>query len=173
MSMKCAVRFIAFLLMGFFGVELHAEGESRIIPEAVKRCFERKEIRGQVKLGFKINPYYLRGDFDGDGNIDLAISIVGAKSSRIGILVCHASGYVVVLRGDNKPVKTFSEMADDNFISGNWTVMEKSDVTRRMNKMKAKYRVLGEAIFMPWDDGDSMILWDGSKFQWVKLRPLD
>lgn len=173
MTVECIIRFIPLFLLLYCCAGLRAEGNSRIVPEAVKRCLERKEIRGQVKLGLKLNPYYLRGDFDGDGNIDLAISIVGAKSSRIGILVCHASGYLEVLRGDSKPAKAFSDMADDNFISGSWTVLEKSDVTRRLSKAKVKNRVLGEAIFMPWDDGDGLILWNGVKFQWVILRSLD
>lgn len=38
---------------------------------------------------FRINPFYLRGDFNGDNISDVAVLIERRKDKKLGILICH------------------------------------------------------------------------------------
>ena len=50
-----------------------------------------------IELAAAVNPFYQRGDFDGDGRPDLALLIRDKATGKVGILVLHRAGKPVLL----------------------------------------------------------------------------
>jgi hypothetical protein len=81
------------------------------VPFVVSICLQ-DETNG-VEISHRMNPFYLRGDFDGDGKLDYAVLFKDRKSEKQGYAFCFAvanrkpqivgAGHAVVL-GSGKPV---------------------------------------------------------------------
>ena len=141
-----------------------------ILPLQVQKCLESQSIKGRVDVLFAQNPYFLRGDFDGDNRPDYAVAVRGRESKRNGVLICHGGARPMILGVDNS-VK-FSDMPDDNFISSNWDVFTKEDA-RTVRKSSGTSGSTpsaypkGESIAMIWEDGICLIYWDASRYRWA------
>lgn len=80
-------------------------------PFVVSKCLQ-DETNG-VEISRRMNPFYLRGDFDGDGKLDYAVLVKDRKSEKQGYAFCFTganrkpqivgAGHAVVL-GSGKPV---------------------------------------------------------------------
>ena len=81
------------------------------VPFVVSKCLQ-DETNG-VEISRRMNPFYLRGDFDGDGKLDYAVLVKDRKSEKQGYAFCFAeanrkpqivgAGHAVVL-GSGEPV---------------------------------------------------------------------
>ena len=96
------------LALLFLTALANAQGENALHPEAVENCVQNHAVKGRFIVNFKTNPYYLRGDFDGDGEPDYAVAIRGKKTMRNGVLICTARKQVFVLGADNPLTPPFS-----------------------------------------------------------------
>lgn len=157
----------------FFLQPVQAADYNRMLPEGVQSCLEREAVRSVAVLQTKTNPYYLRGDFDGDGRPDYAVAIVGRKTGRNGIALCNASGLTLILRGDARPNRPFSDMPDDNFLSGDWCVLTRAEALRRISANKLSVNPKAEVILMPWDDAEGILYFDGRQYLWLLLHSAD
>jgi hypothetical protein len=90
-------------------------------PWAVAAATNRVEISGAV------NPFYQRGDFDGDGKADLAILVRDKATGKIGILMLHRAGKPVLL-GAGRP---FGNGGDDFAWIDRWSVDDGGSNPRR------------------------------------------
>jgi len=61
----------------------NAQSENTLHPEAIENCLQNSAVKGRFVVNLKTNPYYLRGDFDGDGEPDYALSIKGKKQCEM------------------------------------------------------------------------------------------
>lgn len=60
--------------------------------------FESERLVEPYKISCRLNPFYQRGDFDGDGQTDLAVLITNTTNGQHGIaIVRRASGAVMIL----------------------------------------------------------------------------
>jgi hypothetical protein len=137
-------------------------------PDKVAQCLKSPKAAGLTVLT-DINPYYLRGDFDGDGKPDYAFSVRSEKGGT-GVVVCAGNG-VLLLLGSGIGGSQFSNMPQDNFLAPQWAVYAKQEVTAlaafQSNVPRPVPTVKGESIAMIWEDGISLIYWDGTKFRWA------
>ena len=65
-----------------------------------------------------VNPFYQRGDFDGDGRADLAILVRDKATGKIGILVLHRVGKPTLLGAG----RSFGNGGDDFAWIDQWSV---------------------------------------------------
>ena len=89
--------------------------------EQVTRCLKNKKA-SDLKVLTDNNPYYLLGDFDGDGKPDYALE-VGFKKGGTGILICSGNGKVVLL-GNGIGGGKRSDMPNDNLLAPHRDVKE-------------------------------------------------
>jgi hypothetical protein len=80
-----------------------------------------------VELSDGLNPFYQRGDFDGDGRADLAILVRARATGKIGILMLHRAGKPVLL-GAGRP---FGNGGDDFAWIDQWSVEDDAPQPRR------------------------------------------
>lgn len=165
---------IALVLSFLISALLAAPSADELIhPSIVRECLEKPAIKGQLKVMTDVNPYYLRGDFDGDGLVDYAVSVQGIKTRRNGVLVCTGKNKTFVLGAINSLHTPFSDKPNDNFAAPNWQVMTKKEALQIYNYDGDKpVRVIrvalskAEVIAMTWEDGTCLIYWDGSRYRW-------
>ncbi len=112
-----------------FGVKgsLAAEEPTVVHPDQIDNCLKVSVAR-TVEVSMDANPYYLRGDFDGDGKVDYAVAVRGRMTKRNGVLVCAGNHRVFVLGADQPLHPPFSDMPDDNFFAPNWAVYSKPEI---------------------------------------------
>lgn len=136
-------------------------------PLAIENCLEKNRLEGKLVVDSSQNPYYLRGDFDGNGQPDYAIAIQGKVTKRNGVLICFDTGRAVILGADNPKNPPFSDMPDDNFVSPDWEVYTRTESYDLLGHSGNQRKLIkGETVAMVWEDGICLIYWDGRKFNW-------
>lgn len=155
------------LAVGLTTVTGSAEGEP-FQPDKVAQCLKSPKVAGLTVLSSN-NPFYLRGDFDADGKPDYVLA-VRSTSGGTGVLICVGNGSLFLL-GSGLGGGQFSDMPQDRFLAQQWAVYTKQEVAAlgafQSNVPRPVPSVKGEAIAMIWEDGISLIYWDGVKFRWA------
>jgi hypothetical protein len=147
--------------------------ESDLLPDPIERCLEMPNVGARSEVSKTVNPFYLRGDFDGDGKSDYAVAVKGKVSGRLRVLMCMGSNSAIFLGSENGD-NPFSDMKDDNFFAPNWMVYTVSEAKRigryKSNEPRRLATIRGEVLVMWWEDGMSAIYWDGSAFKWAPAQ---
>ncbi len=112
------------------------------------------------------NPYFVRGDFDGDNSIDYAVIVESRKNKREGLLICFR----------NKETRAILLGLDPNnpppfWLLMNWDVETLEEVRQTLdsNGKPVGIKPKGESIVMKGEDWIGIIYWDGKKFLWKKV----
>ena len=91
-NMKLIIIFIGLLpsmiLFGQSKDENNFVFESNL-PDDLHQHYDEANVRTAYAIRTDLNPFYLRGDFDGDKKQDYALAIVEKKSKKKGILIYH------------------------------------------------------------------------------------
>ena len=128
-----------------------------IHPAKLEDCLEAPEVSKAASADLRMNPYYLRGDFDADHKPDFAVIVMGSKTKKSGVLFCLASGRRVILGGDGAT-------SEEPLVAPNWEVATVDEILG-FRKVNGQIPVpKGESILMVWEDGMHYIYWDGAKF---------
>lgn len=108
---------------------------------------------------------YLRGDFNGDNNPDIAILVKNKSSNKIGIIVFHFNSNNYFIFGAGEP---FGNGGDDFGWMSNWTVERKEKVDEGADN-KQPPNLAAEAINVEMAESASAIIyWDGAKYIWYQ-----
>jgi hypothetical protein len=134
-------------------------------PAAIDDCIKDKAFTDRFVIDFSTNPFYLRGDFNGDGKMRYAFAIRDKRRRSLGLAVCDGSTGALTLLGQVAGEK-FSDMEEDNFISQDWEVYENSALKGLFLAMDEVPAAKGEVIAMIWEDGVGLIYFDGKSYKW-------
>jgi hypothetical protein len=131
--------------------------EPESIPDEISRC-----LRGQHELTIngEINPFYLSGDFDGDGLMDFAIQVKVVTSDQKGILVCFAKRKPALI-GAGGPTP-WPKDEDNPWPFDSWIVVP------RGSKLLSIYPYVKHDAFILsiGEEGGALVYWDGTKLNW-------
>jgi hypothetical protein len=147
------------------GNEQDSSTQSWNIPEVVTRLFKKQGIASQFDISLELNPFYLRGDFDGDGKPDIAVLVREKNTRKIGIAICNSQGNKVVVVGAGRKCGNGS---DDFVWMDVWAVYPKGSV--RMGVGERSVPVLrGEALYVAKSESCSaLIYWNGKDYVWYQ-----
>jgi len=124
-----------------------------------------------LELQISRRPYYLRGDFDGDGIPDYAVVVRGRATKRDGVLVCTGRGKSFIVGAVNPIEKPFSDMPGDRFVAPTWMVYSKQETLSlrnwKVNVPSPIPPIRGETIALIWEDGIALLYWTGTGFKWA------
>ena len=98
--------------------------QNQNIPPEIRLIFKSQKIDQEYKISFHLNPFYIRGDFNSDGKIDVAILIEELKSYKKGIAIVNLESLQVKVLGAGK---NFGNGGDDFSWMNMWTVRSKQD----------------------------------------------
>src|SRR5688572_5753644 len=97
------------------------------LPGELRQLYDQEKIRSLYNIRTDLNPFYLRGDFDGDKKQDYALSIVEKKTKKKGILVYHAGTKTHYIMGAGKSLKNGIKGDDYRWMDA-WKVYDEKDV---------------------------------------------
>ena len=97
------------------------------LPAWAAKPWAAATTANHLEISGTVNPFYQRGDFDGDGKADLAILVRAKATGKIGILVLHRAGKPVLL-GAGRP---FGNGGDDFAWIDQWSVDDGGAKPRR------------------------------------------
>lgn len=103
------------MLLALFGnncapQELKADN----IPHEVQTAVESGHFSELYTLDARMNPFYLRGDFDGDGKPDYALWIKTKVDGATGMAIWLSSRREFIVLGAGKPFRFFGS-TESNF----------------------------------------------------------
>jgi hypothetical protein len=144
----------------------NSEDEEIWIPRVVEECLSKVNVGEPIKVATFINPYYLRGNFDGNNLEDYAVLIEGQTSKnegkiekKNGLVICKDGIKPYVFGAVSKPKKHLSSFEDDNFVTGDWEILTREETRKTLKDAK------GEAIGFFFEGGDGIyVYWDGKTF---------
>lgn len=147
--------------------------DNMLLPSATEKCLAKVEIGEPFEFELSMNPYYMRGNFDGNNLTDYAIIIAGKNTKKIGLVICKDSKTPLVFGELAKSKTPLTDMENDNFIASSWDIVTNeeargwySNVPNENNKKLANAK--GEIIeFLYEIDGVLYIYWDGKAFRAV------
>jgi hypothetical protein len=133
------------------------------LPPAVSEALRDNPKTANYKISTRINPYYLQGDFNGDGKVDTALLIEEKASGKVGI--AFVLGRKIAIVGAGKATGN----GGDNFDwMDAWYVYGKSKVQMGAEET-APPTLKGDALFaMKAESASSLIYWDGKGFAWYQ-----
>ena len=103
------------------------------LPAWAAKPWAAASAANNVEISGAVNPFYQRGDFDGDGKADLAILVRDKATGKIGILMLHRAGKPVLL-GAGRP---FANGGDDFAWIDEWSVDDGGSNPRRSGRSAA------------------------------------
>ncbi len=123
------------------------------LPYQVVERFRASEFNAGYAIGYRaVNPFYLAGDFDGDGQMDYALRLV-SKSNRAkeADAIFFAKGAPRLLSKDIK----------EEYPGPAWYVVARNDKSS-LGETKPK----GDAIMMVRPESSSaLVFWNGKSFE--------
>src|SRR2546423_8220237 len=72
---------------------------SSSLPESILRVLENDPKTKQYALVAHLNPFYLHGDFNGDGRTDVAVLVKNKESGKIGVAILHSGARSAIILG--------------------------------------------------------------------------
>jgi len=143
-----------------------AEGraaQSQNVPEPVMRLFKAKNLDKQYAFSYHLNPFYLRGDFNGDGKPDVAILVRQTKAEKIGIAICHLATNEVFMAGAGTKM---GNGGDDFEWMDYWYVRPKGVAGRGAGKTGPPL-LKGESLYVgKSESAGGLIYWNGKGYAW-------
>lgn len=145
--------------------------ESNLPP----RLHEFYKLNNFIKLydiNTHLNPFYLRGDFDGDKEIDYALAIVERSSKKKGILIYHPKTKKHFICGAGKAIKrrngdVFEHDGDYKWMDA-WDVSDEKKVALGGGET-GKIQLIGEAIHIQaLEMFSGLIYWTGTEYRWYQ-----
>ena len=174
-------KFLRFLLI----LALATQGVSQLkydraidwnLPETATKKLEANHIFEKYTLSDRVNPFYLRGDFDGDQKPDYAILMTNITSKKIVMVFCFSSrkNPTLVPRRDDEDKahnrKPDDDGAEDFSWMDAWQVLGRKQLTP--NELKDSLpvgRMVGEGVeAIKTESASVLIYWDGSKFRYFQ-----
>jgi len=137
-------------------------------PSAIATSFVLGPLSKLYEIDGSINPFYLRGDFDGDGRPDYAVRIRSIQNHKIGIAIWLTSRKNFVILGAGKPFKMNDQEVTDFQGMDTWQVYGKGPVESGVEAAPPP-RLRGEAILAGKSESASgLIYWNGQNFVWYQ-----
>jgi len=136
------------------------------LPDEIQEFYKEK-IKGIYSIRTDLNPFYIRGDFNGDKKQDYALSIVERKTDKNGILIYHSGTKTYYIIGAGTSFNG-RHPGDDFHWMDAWKVSVDKNVeigVGETNKIIPK----GEMILVIKTESSSgLIYWTGKEYKWYQ-----
>ena len=132
-----------------------------LVPKSRYEWFARKWIRRFLHL----IPSYLQGDFNGDGNIDVAVLVKQRATGKLGIAIVHGGMGKATILGAGTAI---GNGGDDFAWMDSWQVYAKNRAAHAAGEASV-LRLRGDALLVKiLDAASALIYWNGEKYVWLQ-----
>ena len=138
-------------------------GAIRDAPDPVKRALANVSTGKEYDLSFRVNPYYLEGDFNGDGKRDVAVLVKERATGKLGIAIVHGTTGKVTILGAGIGI---GNGGDDFEWMDSWQVHAKTRAAHAAGETSVP-RLRGDALLVEKSEAASgLIYWNGKRYVW-------
>ncbi len=139
--------------------------EQQNLPEWAQAVFGATTFSGTYALTTRINPFFLHGDFNGDGKLDVAALIAHRANGKQGIAVAHAGSPTAIVVGAGTKLGNGS---DDFAWLDAWSLYVKRPIQQGATGKKPP-TLLGDALLVQkLEAASAVIYWDGKGYRWYQ-----
>lgn len=125
------------------------------VPLPVSKCLQASDKT--VEISRRINPFYLRGDFNGDGRSDFVILVQEQESKKKGFAFCFAGSMKAHIVGAGNPIALEGGITRDDL-----SAFDVWGVASAWSKSPAR-----DAVYLEQAEaGSGMLIWNGRKMIW-------
>jgi len=136
--------------------------EHHDIPGAVKKAIANGSLTKDYDLSFQVKPFYLQGDFKGDGKIDVAVLVKQHSTRKVGIAIIHGETDKVTILGAGTAI---GNGGDDFDWMDSWEIYSKDCVAGATSVPKLH----GDALLVSKSEAASaLIYWNGKRYVWLQ-----
>lgn len=144
--------------------ELNFAQESSI-PPAVIQAFKNSGSAEKYVFATQLNPFYVQGDFNGDGRLDCAILVQQRSSGKLGIAIVHAGDSKVRILGAGH---SLGNGGDDFSWIDAWHAYPKGRVQMGADGSRPP-KLKGDALMViKTEAASSLIYWTGTQYRWYQ-----
>jgi hypothetical protein len=137
---------------------------SSLSPHAL-RVLESDAASKRYALVAHLNPFYIHGDFNGDGRIDTAVLIKDRDSGKTGIAVVHAGARSAIILGAGRK---FGNGGDDFKWMDAWHLHPRGIVERGAGQ-GAPPILRGDALMViKTESANALVYWNGKRYAWYQ-----
>ncbi|MGB7283211.1 MAG: hypothetical protein WBE13_13185 [Candidatus Acidiferrum sp.] len=160
---------LAFVLFVWNTLPSHAqEIDDENVPSEIGMAMELGPFAQSYSIDGSVNPFYLRGDFDGDGKADYAIRIKSKRGGELGFAIWLSSRKKIVVLGAGIPFKVSGQAATNLKVLNTWQVYPRRPVEQGVASGPPP-RLIGEAILAgKRESASGLIYWNGKSFVWYQ-----
>jgi len=131
------------------------------LPPWAAQCWTSVAGQLQVDLSGRINPFFQRGDFDGDGRPDLAVLVQHKANRKVGIRILHRNGKQTLLGAGH----TFANGGDDFEWMDLWWAEDRGAVQRSHDGPVVTLQ--GDGLWVAKEGSASaLVYFKAGKFHW-------
>lgn len=162
MARSSAVLCVLFTLAGT-GLSQAAEPtwqEQQNLAGWARTVLSEKTSATTYALSTRINPFFLHGDFNGDGKLDMAVLITEKKSGQQGIAFVHSNSSLPLVVGTGTTLGNGSD--DFNWLDA-WSLCGKQPIQQGASDEKPPL-LRGDALLVQkLEAASALIYWDGKR----------
>lgn len=138
------------------------------LPSEIEQFVTDSHFGEKYELVFSMNPFYLRGDFDGDAKPDYALRIKSKKDGKTGIAFWLSSLRRFVILGAGIPWRAGNSLQADMDWMDLRQVYGKRPIERGV-EAGSPPKLIGEAVLAARSESASgIIYWNGKRFAWYQ-----
>lgn len=135
------------------------------LPRAFWENLAALKGHGAYALSTYLNPYYLQGDFNGDGRSDFAVLAQDKASGKRGILIVHVDAGEYFVIGAGNPI---GNGGDDFRWMDAWQVYPRGEAGQGADSARSP-RLIGDALLtIKTESASGLIYWTGSRYEWYQ-----
>jgi hypothetical protein len=135
------------------------------IPESVQTAITNGSLGKKYEVSFHLSPFYLRGDFNGDGKMDVAVLVKQRSSSKLGIAIVHGATNKVTILGAGVGI---GNGGDDFEWMDNWQIYTKDGDAKAAGAQSVPH-LRGDALLVSKSEAASaFIYWNGTRYVWLQ-----
>ena len=133
------------------------------VPDEGNRAITNGLLKKDYELSFPVKPFYVRGDFNGDGKADTAVIVKQRSTGKLGIAIIHGVTDKVAVLGAGMAI---GNGGDDFEWMDSWEVYSKD----RSAAGKTVPKLHGDALLVSKSEAASALIhWNGKRYVWMQL----
>jgi hypothetical protein len=132
------------------------------VSEAIDRAITNGFLAKEYALSFRVNPFHLHGDFNGDGKADTAVLVKRRSTGKVGIAIINGATDKVTILGAGTAI---GNGGDDFEWMDSCEIYSKD----RMASGTSIPKLRGDALLVGKSEAASaLIYWNGKRYVWLQ-----
>jgi hypothetical protein len=135
----------------------------REVPDTIKKALTNWPVEKKYDISFRMEPFYLRGDFNGDGRMDVAVLVKERSTGKFGIAIVHGTTGKVTILGAGIGI---GNGGDDFEWMDSWQLYSITHGGHIPNETSVPH-LRGDALVVEKSEAASaLIYWNGKRYVW-------